>query len=306
MKNGLKVTITGATGHIGRVAAQELLKKGASVRAVGRSAERLKTLKNAGAEIFEASVDDAAAMTKAFEGSSAVFLLIPPNMTAPDNRAWQKKVGEAYVQAVAKAGVPHVVLLSSIGGHLAKGTGPILGLHLLEERLKTLPGATTVESLRPVFFMENHLFSLALIQGMGIMGGPLKGDAAIPQIATQDIGVYAAERLLSPGKGRIATELFGPRDCSMNDSVKILGAAIGKPDLKWVQFPEADARKGMLGMGMSPSVVADFLEMYASFNAGVVRPENDRAKSPQTKTTLEEFAKTAFKEAFSAGTAAAH
>ena len=304
--NDTKVTITGATGHIGHVAAQELLKKGVAVRAIGRSAAKLKSLKEAGSEIFEASVDDATAMAKVFAGSSAVFLLIPPNMTAPDNRAWQKKVGEAYVQAIAKAGVPHVVFLSSIGGHLAQGTGPIQGLHLLEERLKALPAAITVECLRPVFFMENHLFGIPVIQGMNILGGPLKGDVAIAQIATRDIGLYAAERLLAPVKGWTTTELFGPRDYSMNDSAKILGAAIGKPDLKWVQFSPADARKGMEGMGMSPSVVADFLEMYASFNAGAVRPQNDRAKSPKTKTTLEEFARTTFKEAFGAGVAAAH
>jgi uncharacterized protein YbjT (DUF2867 family) len=301
------VTLTAATGHIASVAAELLLKKGLRVRAVGRSAARLGALKAKGAEPFEGSVDDASAMTKAFEGASSVFLLIPPNLAAADGRAYQNKVGEALAKAAKSAGVKHVVFLSSIGAHMKEGTGPITGLYDMEQRLNAMPLA--VDHLRPVYFMENHLNGIGVIKGMGIFGSPMGPDHAFPQIATRDIGLVAAEKLAAgdKAKGQTVTELFGPKEYSMAESTKILGAAIGKPDLKYVQFPYDDAKKAMLGMGISPSVAGSFIEMYRAFNEGKVGSTQKPGPGNRGKTTLEEFAKTVFKPAFeSKAPAAAH
>ncbi len=40
-------------------------------------------------------------------------------------------------------------------------------------------------------------------------------------------------------------DLLGPRDVSFAEAAKILGAAIGKPDLQYVQFSYEDAEKAM-------------------------------------------------------------
>lgn len=69
--------ITGATGHIGRQLVEELIKRGKRVRAIARHKDHLRPLENKGAEPYVANVEDADAMTRAFEGVEAVFLLIP-------------------------------------------------------------------------------------------------------------------------------------------------------------------------------------------------------------------------------------
>ena len=54
----------------------------------------------------------------------------------------------------------------------------------------------------------------------------------------------------------------------------VLGVAIGRPELRYVEFPEADAHKGMTGAGFSPSVADMFLEMNRALSSGAPRPES--------------------------------
>src|SRR4051794_20107358 len=107
--------ITGATGNIGSKIAQSLLKEGKKVRVIGRTADRLKPFTDKGAEAFIGSVDDAEAMTRAFTGATAIFAMIPPNVTSPNVRADQNKVSEALAAGISRSGVKYVVNLSSIG-----------------------------------------------------------------------------------------------------------------------------------------------------------------------------------------------
>src|SRR5687767_5982571 len=134
--------ITGATGNIGRVVADKLLDQKRKVRVVGRSQERLKRFVDRGAEAFVGTLEDAAAVTSAFEGATAAFTMIPPNTVAPGFRAFQNKVGEAIAAGLSRNRVRQVVNLSSVGAHLSERTGPILGLRDQEKRLDGLPGVS--------------------------------------------------------------------------------------------------------------------------------------------------------------------
>ena len=70
--------ILGATGHTGSVVANFLLSKGQKVRVIGRDPGRLQRFVDKGAEAFTADMSDAAALTKAFSGARAAYLLLPP------------------------------------------------------------------------------------------------------------------------------------------------------------------------------------------------------------------------------------
>src|SRR5271154_7053234 len=75
--NGAYV-ILGATGNTGSIIADLLLSKGQKVRVVGRDRGRLQRFVRKGAEAFAADLTDAAALTKAFTGARAGYLLLPP------------------------------------------------------------------------------------------------------------------------------------------------------------------------------------------------------------------------------------
>jgi uncharacterized protein YbjT (DUF2867 family) len=156
--------ILGASGHTGRVVAETLLDGGHKVRVVGRSKQRLEGFTVLGAEIFEANLADSAAVTKAFTGAKAVYALVPPNLASPDYRAEQDVVTESLAKALEATGVGHVVALSSFGADKADKTGPIAGLHVLEERFSQIPKLNSL-FLRAGYFMENLLAQVGAIKG---------------------------------------------------------------------------------------------------------------------------------------------
>ena len=292
--------VCGATGNIGSRIAEMLLAAGEPVRVIGRERVRLGPLAAKGAEPWPGDIGDYAFLEKAFSGARGAFILIPPRYDAPDFREYQNGIGASLVAALEKARVPRIVALSSIGAHLTEGTGPILGLHDLETRMETLKKAEVV-CLRPAYFMENHLWSIPLIRNQGFNGSPIRADVPLPMVATEDIA-NATARLFIDGKfnGHVIRYLFGPRDLTMTEATRILGEAIGKPGLQYIQFSEEDARKAMAAAGMSGSVVEAMLEMQRGFNAGIVRPTRERSGESTTPTTLESFSKSFFAHAYRA------
>jgi uncharacterized protein YbjT (DUF2867 family) len=282
----------GATGHVGKIVAERLLRTGAQVRVIGRNADRLKGLVAQGAIPYTGEFHDLDALTNAFTGADGVFAMIPPDYHAPDHVAHQDQVGSAIARALQKAQVRFVVSLSSIGAHLAEKNGPIRGLHNQEVRLNNLNALHAVH-LRPAHFMENLLWSIPTIQSLGINGSPLRGDLPIPMVATRDIGAKAAEFLAGlTFQGHTAFEFFGPRLVTMREATTILGKAIGKPDLQYVQFPYEDAEKAMVKAGLSPDAARLMIEMNRSFNEGFIRPTQPMIQDHLGTTNIETFAKT--------------
>lgn len=289
--------ILGATGNIGTVLTEKLLSAGAKVRAVARSRDKLKELEARGAEPAPGEVSDPDFLAGAFAGAETVFAMIPPTWNAPDILAWQHKVGESIVQALRGSKVTHVVNLSSIGADMKEGSGPVLGLRHQEEHLNALEGPHVLH-LRPCYFMENLLANIELVRSQGIMGSPLRGDMPFAMIATRDVGSYAADRLLAKNfSGTSVRSLLGPRDVTMEEAAAAIGKAIGKPDLRYVQFGYDDARHAMLGMGLSESMANALIEMQRSMNEGKMRAEARDAEAT-TPTTIGEFAETVFKSVY--------
>jgi uncharacterized protein YbjT (DUF2867 family) len=292
--------VCGATGNIGGGIVRELIASQKSIRVIGRDAAKLAAIR--GAEVAAGSLDDRVFLEKAFAGATAVFALIPPNFGAADFRAYQNRIGTALAQAIGAAGIQYVVSLSSIGAQHAQGCGPVNGLHDQEQRLNALPGVNVLH-LRPAFFMENHLGSLGAIQGMGALPGALSPELEFAQIATRDIAAVATRRLLAlDWSGKEVQELLGPRDVSMAETARILGGAIGRDTLKYVQVGYEDVRQAFLGMGVSPDLAGLYVEMLRGINAGHMVPTQARNARTTTPTPLEVFAREIFAPAFHAST----
>lgn len=294
------IVITGATGHTGRPAAEALLAKGEKIRVIGRDAKKLEPLVQKGAEAFVGQVEDAASMTKAFEGATAVYILVPEDITQQDLRAHQERVTDSYAAAIANAHVPYVVALSSIGAQHAQGTGPIVGLHNMEQKLNHIAGLNVLH-LRPGYYMENLLMSIAPLRSMGTLPGGMVGDVAMPWIATKDIGAYAATRLAARDFSGISVqELHGQRDISMNEGASVVGAAIGKPKLSYMQVPFMMLEPALVQMGMPKKTAELLIEMWKGANAGLIVPLEKRSAKNTTPTTIESFVTEVFAPAYNA------
>lgn len=290
--------ICGATGNIGGVIARELLARGKSVRVIGRDAARLAAFRGADAAV--GSLDDRDFLVRAFTGATAVFAMIPPSFGEVDFRAYQNRIGAALAHGITTAGVRHVVNLSSMGAQHSQGCGPVNGLHDQEQRLNGLAGVHVLH-LRPTFFLENHLSSIGAIKGMGVLPGALRADLPLAQIATRDIAAVATQRLAGLDfSGKSVLELLGPRDVSMTETAHILGGAIGREDLRYVQVSYDDVRQALLGMGAPADLANLYAEMLRGINDGHMVPTQSRDARTTTPTPIEVFAREVFAPAFHA------
>jgi uncharacterized protein YbjT (DUF2867 family) len=282
--------ITGATGNIGRTLAEILLDAGKPVKVIGRSADRLKPLADKGAEIAVGSLEDEAFLTETFRGATAVYAMIPPDLQAEDVRKYQNQIGEAIANAIVKAGVTHVVHLSSLGAHLPDKTGPITGLYDQEQRLNKFDSVNVLH-LRPTYFLENLMAFIPMIRNMGMSGSAVKSDIVFPMIATQDIAKEAAERMIMLDfSGHTVKELLGQRDVSMREAMGILGAAAKITDLKYVEFPYDEAEKAIQQAGLSADMARSYVELQRCVNDGLAITDAVRTPEKTTETSIEDFA----------------
>ena len=222
-------------------------------------------------------------------------------MTDPDFRGYQQRLADVYGSALeANSSVEHVVLLSSFGADKDTKTGPILGAHFLEERIKRIKSLNSL-ALRAGYFMENTLGQAAAIHQMGAVVGPLKPDLKIPIIASIDIGNAALEALLQLNfTGHQTHDLQGQRDLTYLEITAIIGAAIGKPELQYQLISSEQFAGFMEQMGWAKNVAALMAEMVYAQNDGRVRSLESRSESNTTPTPFEQFVAEAFVPAYHA------
>ena len=271
--------IAGVTGHVGSVAAKQLLSSKRKVRVIVRDASKGEPFAKLGAEVAVGTFEDQAFLSKALAGAEGAFLLIPPNFAAADFPAYQRKLADTMSAAVKAAAVPHLVLLSSIGADLESGLGPISGLNYLERKLRETGAKLT--ALRAGFFQENVAMSIGPARGQGIYPSFLPASAPVPMNATVDIGREVAKALLNPPSKSEVVDLVGPA-YSTAQIAALLGERLGK-ELKVVEIPQEGWLDALVQGGLSPHFASLYVEMYAGFGKGLARPVGDRLVQGTTK-----------------------
>lgn len=283
--------ITGASGHTGKRIALNLLKENQPVTAVSRNISHIQDLIDLGATPAIGDLQDVSFMTGLLSNAKAAYLLIPPNFASTDFRKYQFDTADALSSAVEKSGIKNVVILSSVGAHLDKNSGVILGLHYFEQKLKLINSLNTL-AIRAGFFMQNFFGNINIIKHMNIHGGfPVNGDIQFGMIHTNDIGDYATKKLLALDFSGFNTQnLIGQRALSFQEVTKVLGNAIGKPELPWVTFSYEEAKNGMLGAGLTESMSDLYIEFSKSINEGALIEDFKADASSTTSTAIEDFA----------------
>jgi uncharacterized protein YbjT (DUF2867 family) len=282
----------GASGRVGGRIAELLLESGENVRTLGRSVEKLAGVAGKGATVLTGDAADVTFLTEAFRGADAAFTLLAEDVHAADLRKQQDAQGEAIVTPVRNSGLRHVVFLSSVGADVAEGTGPIAGLHAHEQRLRGLSDVSVL-ILRAAYFFENFYGTLGLIKQQGINGGPIAPNLPFPMIAVRDIADVAARHLQQRDwHGVVVRELLGERDLTFAEATRIIGERLGKPNLAYVQFPDADFTASLVQMGIAPNVAGLYADMARAVNEGRVRSREGRRAENTTSTRFEAFADT--------------
>ncbi len=277
--------VAGATGHVGSVVARELLAAGHKVRALVRNVEKARALAGQGAELLAGELSDVRFLSGALRGADGAFLLLPPPANdAQDVRGLQDRTARAEADAVAASGIRHVVLLSSWGAEKAAGTGPILGLHVLEEALKKTGATATF--LRAGSFTENLLHMLPAAQHQGILPNFFPPEHKVPTIATRDIAAAAVRALLSPPAATQVVYVLGSHEYSAVDQAAYLSKKLGK-EITLLNLPASAASGAIQKGGMGASMADLMQEMYVGATQGLLGIEPGHRVEKGT-TTLEQ------------------
>jgi len=288
----MKIIVTGSLGNISKPLTKELVQNGHSVTVISSNPEKQKDIGALGATAAIGSIDDVAFLTKTFTGSDAVYCMIPPNFHFNGNldpTAYYRGIGETYAQAIQQSGVKRVVHLSSVGAHLDKDSGIILAHHDLEQALKKLPGIALTH-LRPTAFYYNLLGFVGAIKKQGVIASNYGADDRVPWVSPLDIAAVAAKELVTLTEG-INVRYVASDELTCSEVARILGAAIGKPDLKWVIKSSEETQNGLEAAGVPPLVAAGLVEMNASMHSGVLFEDYYRNRPALGKTKLTDFAK---------------
>lgn len=277
-------TITGATGRVGSVVARTLLEDGETVRVVVRDPAKATPFAERGAEVVVADHTDQAGLTAALTGADGAFLMLPFDPATADFLGDTRRMADAIATAVAASGVPHVAMLSSIGADLPSGTGPIWGLHLLEQQLRGTD--TVLSALRSGHFQEkvSDVLDAAIHDGVY----PVFGDADVakPMIATRDVGELAARTLQRPPAASEVVDIDGPR-YTEREVATHLGEVLGR-SLEVVSVPRPGWVGALVDAGLTPHVAEVLAGLHDADDAGRLVPRGDRTVRATTAlpTTL--------------------
>jgi len=272
--------ITGITGKVGGAVASNLLAAGKPVRAVLRDAGKAAFWRDQGCDITLAEMADAGALTAAFRGAEAVFILPPPVFDPAPGFPEIRAVIAALTAALAAAQPARVVHLSTIGAQ-ARQPNLLSQQGLVEQALRQL--TMPVSTLRPAWFMENFAWDVASAREEGMLPSFLQPlDRAIPMAATADIARLAADLLLRSGNENCIVELMSAA-VSPEAAAATFAAILGR-DVIARAVPRESWGALFKAQGMRDPMPR--IQMLDGFNEGWLAFD-DPAHVVQGSTTLE-------------------
>lgn len=222
----MTILVTGATGTVGRQVVEQLVKRGAAVRALVR--DPAKADFPAGVDVAQGDLLDVDALRSAFSGVSTLFLL---NGVVPD------EFTQALVtlNVAREAGVDRVVYLSVIHSDVYVNVPHFAGKFGVERMIEQMSEKMGLSAtiLRPAYFMDNDATVKDVVLGHGVYPMPI-GARGLAMVDTRDIAEVAAIELIHRKNAtrplpleRI--NLVGPDTLTGNGAAAVWSEVLGRP-----------------------------------------------------------------------------
>lgn len=290
----MNIVVTGSLGNISKPLTEILVGDGHAVTVVSSTAERRPAIEAIGARAAIGTMEDAAFLAATFAGADAVYAMetLKPSVFTDSD----KDVGGAlsqivmnYKQAIEQSGVKRVVNLSSVGGHAPGSTALLSFYYTAEQTFGQLPADVSITTMRPVGFYTNLFGFIPVIKSQGAIVTNYGGDNPMPWVSPRDIAAAIAEELTSSQTGR-KVRYVASEEISCNTIARVLGAAIGKPDLQWIVIPDEQMQSMMIASGMEPGLAASLVEMNAKIRTGTIYADYKQHRPVLGTVTIHDFA----------------
>ncbi|MEJ1097134.1 MULTISPECIES: NmrA/HSCARG family protein [unclassified Pseudoxanthomonas] len=218
----MTILVTGATGNVGRQVVQQLINRGADVRALVRNPETANL--PASVQIVQGDLLDVDSLRGALKDVSTLFLL-------------NAVVADEFTQALValnlarEAGIERIVYLSVIHSDLYANVPHFAGKYGVERMIEQMDLNATI--LRPAYFMDNEVTIKDVVVGYGVYPMPI-GSKGLAMIDARDIGEIAAIELLRRERAAEplplqTINLVGPDTLTGADTAGIWSDVLGRP-----------------------------------------------------------------------------
>jgi uncharacterized protein YbjT (DUF2867 family) len=218
----MTILVTGATGNVGRQVVEQLVKRGAEVRALVRDPAKAEF--PAGVSVVQGDLLDVDSLRNAFSGVSTLFLL---NAVVPD------EFTQALValNVAREAGVERLVYLSVIHSDRYLNVPHFAGKFGVERMIEAMGFNATI--LRPAYFLQNELTIKDVVLGHGVYPMPI-GSKGLAMVDVRDIAEVAAIELVrrENASGLLPLtriNLVGPDTLTGADVAAIWTKVLGRP-----------------------------------------------------------------------------
>lgn len=302
----MKIVITGSLGNISKPLTQELIEKSHSVTVISSNPSKRKDIEVLGASAAVGTLEDISFLTNAFMGADVVYCMIPMSMNQGSLKDYMQKISNNYIQAIKRAEIKRVVLLSGWSADLIKGENA-------EDAFIEQLNNVSVTIMRPASFYTNFYFSMDLIKGKGLIGKYLTlrysglkallkgetgllmsncgGDDRIVFVSPKDIADAVAEELLNIHTEKVRIRYVGSEEMTCNQAARIIGEAIGKPYLKWILISDKEMLQGLKMAKMPLDLAENMVEMQAAMHSGAALKNFHQNHPKMGKIKLKDFAK---------------
>ena len=238
----MSYVITGATGHLGRLVTEDLLRRGVpagDITATGRDITKVKDLADRGVRVLAIDYDDPASLDAAFRGADRILLI---SASEPGRRARQH---ENAIDAAARAGAG-LLAYTSIA-NAGTTTMRLAAEHQATEAALRASGLTYV-LLRNSWYVENYTAQVPAILQRGSLAGSA-GDGRVSAATRADYAAAAAAVLTGDGHAGRAYELGGDEAFTLAELAAEIGAQAGQP-VGYLDLPEDEYARLLTGAGL--------------------------------------------------------
>ena len=243
------IAITGATGQLGQLVIEQLLKtvSGSQIVAIVRNPAKAELLSNQGINVRQADYTDQAAFTTALTVVDKLLLI---SSSEVGQREPQHK---NVIRAAKAAGVKFIAYTSLL--HADKSPLGLANEHVATEKALAESGIPYA-LLRNGWYTENYLASAPPALEHGVFIGAA-GEGKIASATRADYAAAAAKVIAEEGHAGNVYELAGDNAWTLSELAAELSKQSGKP-VTYQNLSEADFAAALKNVGL-PAGLADML-----------------------------------------------
>ena len=264
----MTIAVVGATGNTGRSVVKELKELGEEAVCVVRNADKAREVLGANARTAVADLTDRAALDKALQGVTSVFVVTGHN---PQMAEQQNNV----LDAALKAGTRYLVRVSGGAAVVGKDSPSVVGRghYAIEQKLRDSGIGWVI--LRPGLFMQNVLAQAASIKSDSKIVLPFAKDLPVALTDVRDTGAVGARILVDPAPHVGKTYEFTGKLTTYAQFAKLFSQVLGRT-ITYIGATVEQAEQAMKGRGMPDWLVAHLVTIAKLGASGAFSTENTK------------------------------